>query len=91
MSLAKSVKSYQDLEVWQRSMKLTEVIYQITSKFPSSEQWGLTIQMREPPYLFHLTLLRVLVDNLQVIITVIYRLPEVPYWSWKLNLSCLNV
>lgn len=45
MGLIESIKSYQDLEVWQRSMKLAEIIYQTTSKFSSSEQWGLTIQM----------------------------------------------
>ena len=40
------VSSYKDLLVWQRSMDLVERIYQITSKFPSNEQWGLTSQMR---------------------------------------------
>jgi four helix bundle protein len=32
--------------VWQRSMDLVERIYQITSVFPSGEQWGLVSQMR---------------------------------------------
>ncbi|MCX6822573.1 MAG: four helix bundle protein [candidate division SR1 bacterium] len=32
--------------VWQKSMTLTEDIYTITKKFPSSEIYGITSQMR---------------------------------------------
>jgi len=40
------VSSYKDLLIWQRSMDLVERIYKITSKLPTTEQWGLTSQMR---------------------------------------------
>ena len=40
------VKSYQELRVWQNSMKLTTKIYQITKCFPKDETYGLTAQMR---------------------------------------------
>lgn len=40
------VISYRDLQVWQESRNLATKIYQITSKFPPSEQFGLTDQMR---------------------------------------------
>jgi len=40
------MKSYQELEVWQKSMNLTTLIYQITQNFPRSEMYGLTNQMR---------------------------------------------
>jgi len=40
------IVSYKDLVVWQRSMNLVEMVYQITEKLPRSEQWGLTSQMR---------------------------------------------
>ena len=40
------VNSYKDLLVWQRTMDLVETTYRITAKFPPSEQWGLTSQMR---------------------------------------------
>jgi len=40
------VNSYKDLLVWQRSMELVETVYRMTAKFPPSEQWGLTSQMR---------------------------------------------
>ena len=37
---------YQELRVWQNSMKLTTTIYQITRRFPKEETYGLTAQMR---------------------------------------------
>lgn len=38
--------SFKDRIVWQRSVELTTEIYRHTAKFPSSEQFGLTNQMR---------------------------------------------
>jgi four helix bundle protein len=38
--------SYRDLEVWQLCRLLTKEIYNVTSQFPRSEQFGLTAQMR---------------------------------------------
>ena len=38
--------NHKDLDVWKRSMDLVEEIYKITSKFPSSEIYGLTSQLR---------------------------------------------
>lgn len=40
------VHSHKDLTVWQKSMDLVEIIYQITDDFPSKEQFGLVSQMR---------------------------------------------
>lgn len=40
------VKSYRDLIVWQKSMKLVTEIYSITKLFPSDELYGLTSQLR---------------------------------------------
>ena len=37
---------HKDLDVWKRSMDLVEEIYKITAKFPSSEIYGLTNQLR---------------------------------------------
>jgi four helix bundle protein len=39
-------KSYRDLDVWQRSMRLAKQIYQVTQKFPGDERFGLTNQLR---------------------------------------------
>lgn len=40
------VKSYKDLMVWQRAMELCLKVYKITTKFPDSEKFGLTNQLR---------------------------------------------
>ena len=40
------IQSYQDLEIWQRSMELAEKIYRLTKDFPPQEQYGMTSQMR---------------------------------------------
>ena len=40
------IKSYRDLEVWQRSMRLAKRIYQVTNRFPTDERFGLTNQLR---------------------------------------------
>ena len=39
-------RSYKDLEVWQVSLELVKNIYEITGKFPASERFGLTQQIR---------------------------------------------
>lgn len=41
-----NVKSYQDLEVWQKSMALVTRIYKLTSTFPKDELYGLSSQLR---------------------------------------------
>ncbi len=41
-----SIKSYQDLLVWQRAMDLTEAVYALTKSFPREEVYGLTSQLR---------------------------------------------
>ena len=37
---------HKELDVWKKSMDLVVVIYDITSKFPSDERFGLISQMR---------------------------------------------
>lgn len=39
-------QSFKDLVVWQRAIQLTLAVYKLTSKFPESERFGLTNQMR---------------------------------------------
>jgi four helix bundle protein len=41
-----TISSYRDLRVWQAGMQLVKAIYRATAAFPSSETFGLTIQMR---------------------------------------------
>jgi four helix bundle protein len=40
------VESYQDLEVWKRGMQLVCLVYEATSRFPVSEQYNLSDQLR---------------------------------------------
>lgn len=39
-------ESFRDLVDWQRAIDLSLAVYKLTSKFPSSERFGLTNQMR---------------------------------------------
>ncbi|MCX7049222.1 MAG: four helix bundle protein [Candidatus Sumerlaeota bacterium] len=41
-----TIKSYQDLEVWQRGMTLAEMAYALTKSFPKEELFGMTSQIR---------------------------------------------
>jgi four helix bundle protein len=41
-----TIKSFRDLFIWQKSMNLVTVIYEVSSKFPSQEMYGLTSQIR---------------------------------------------
>lgn len=41
-----NVKSYKDLVVWQKSIALVKLVYQLTRSFPADEKFGLVSQMR---------------------------------------------
>lgn len=40
------MKTHKDLDVWKDSITLAEKVYSVTAKFPKSEIFGLTSQMR---------------------------------------------
>lgn len=40
------MKSYKELVVWQKSMELVVLVYNITNTFPNGERFGLVSQMR---------------------------------------------
>lgn len=40
------MKTFRELIVWQKSMKLVTKIYELTKEFPKEENFGLTSQMR---------------------------------------------
>ena len=42
----KRVQSFRDLDAWQLGMNLAVVIYGVAKRFPQSEQFGLSAQMR---------------------------------------------
>jgi four helix bundle protein len=41
-----TVKSFEELTIWQESRKFTNKIYALTNKFPKEELYGLTSQIR---------------------------------------------
>jgi four helix bundle protein len=41
-----AIRTYQDLIVWQKSMALAVLIYEVTRDFPKEEIYGLTVQIR---------------------------------------------
>ncbi|MEX0870083.1 MAG: four helix bundle protein [Candidatus Spechtbacterales bacterium] len=41
------IHSYKDLTVWQRSMELVVVVYELTEQYPVEEKFGLTAQTRK--------------------------------------------
>jgi four helix bundle protein len=40
------MKPFRDLKVWQKAHEITLQVYEITGKFPNSELYGLTSQIR---------------------------------------------
>lgn len=41
------IKSYKELIIWQKSIELVKEVYILTDKFPKSELYGITFQMRK--------------------------------------------
>ncbi len=41
-----SIRSYQDLEVWQQAIRLVTATYAVTQHFPKHETYGLTSQIQ---------------------------------------------
>jgi four helix bundle protein len=46
MSGEDGIRSYKDLDVWQRSMSLAEDCYRVRAEFPREEVYGMTAQIR---------------------------------------------
>ena len=44
--MQKKAQNYKDLIVWQKGIALAKAVYQLTSRFPSEEKFGLVAQMR---------------------------------------------
>jgi four helix bundle protein len=40
------MKSFKELQVWQKGIELVEMVYKITATFPEEEKYGLRTQMR---------------------------------------------
>jgi len=44
--MSEEIRTHKDLKIWQRSVALVTRVYALTEKFPKSEMWGLTNQIR---------------------------------------------
>jgi len=53
-------RAHHDLKVWQESMFLVKMIYEISKKFPAEETYGLKVKFAEPQFPYPVILLRVL-------------------------------
>ena len=40
------MSGYQELEVWDKSIELAEVVYRLSAQFPHAERYGITAQLR---------------------------------------------
>ena len=41
-----SLKTYRDLDAWQKAMDLVVAVYKLTKQFPATEKYGLTSQIQ---------------------------------------------
>jgi len=41
-----AIRTYRDLELWQKSIQLVKEVYELTKKYPKQETYGLVSQMR---------------------------------------------
>ena len=44
--MSEKIRTHKDLKIWSRSVDLVTRIYKVTEKFPKSEMFGLTSQIR---------------------------------------------
>src|SRR4051794_13107943 len=41
-----AIRTYRQLDVWQRAIELTEEVYRLAAQFPTTERYGLTSQIQ---------------------------------------------
>lgn len=46
MAEESNIKSYRDLNIWKKTKSFAILVYKVTERFPQSELYGLTSQMR---------------------------------------------
>lgn len=40
------MRSYRKLDIWQKSLEILRLVYNLSNKFPESEKYGLTVQIK---------------------------------------------
>ena len=77
------VRSYQDLEVWQKAMDLVVVCYQLTNKFPQNEIYGLASQLQRAAVSVQRISRKADSVNIVKSFSNIYQLPVALSLKWK--------
>lgn len=81
-------QSFRDLVIWQKSMKLTVSVYELTRGFPRDELYGLTSQIRRSAISLPVTSQKDTEDSAPMNIDISWAshaLPTLNYKpSWKL-------
>ena len=71
------LKSHEDLVVWQKAMRLIELVYAATSEFPRDELYGLTSQMRRAVTAIPTNITEgLLIEVIKMLTTLIAKLKE---------------
>ena len=58
-----TIKSFEDLTVWQDTREFTSKIYMLTKKFPKEELYGLTSQIRRATVSIMANMPKVLIEG----------------------------
>jgi four helix bundle protein len=77
--------SYRDLIVWQKSMSLVTLIYQLVSVLPENEKYGLTPQIKRSAISIPSNIAEGYGRNYKKIMLDFYKLPVVLYLKIRLN------
>lgn len=43
---SRRINSYKDLDVWKKGIEIVDLVYEMTTTFPSGERFGLVVQMQ---------------------------------------------
>lgn len=52
------IKNFESVVAWQKAYKFTLMVYRIANTFPSANASGSALSLKEPQFLFRLTLLK---------------------------------
>lgn len=79
------MKSYRDLVVWQKSMQISVLIYELIIKLPENEKYGLIPQIKRSAISIPSNIAEGYGRNYKKTFLDFYKLPEVRFMKTKLN------
>ena len=48
------VKSFKEMEVWKKGVEIVDLVYEIISRFPEKERYGLSAYSTDSNFQYHL-------------------------------------